>query len=135
MLAVLRRWRLPCRYVSGYLAPEHAAIDRAPPSSRRTPGSRCACPGSAGSASIPTNNIDAGVRHIRVAVGRDYADVPPTRGIFKGGAGSELSVSVEVSAGGVMPPPDPASVETSWVAKARPAVEEERRQKQMQQQQ
>ena len=34
----------------------------------------------------PTNNIMAGERHVRAAVGRDYADVPPTRGTFKGGA-------------------------------------------------
>ena len=32
----------------------------------------------------PTHNIEAGVRHVRVAIGRDYADVPPTRGVFKG---------------------------------------------------
>jgi len=38
----------------------------------------------------------AGDRHIRVAVGRDYADVPPTRGVFKGGAASNLEVSVQV---------------------------------------
>jgi transglutaminase-like putative cysteine protease len=37
----------------------------------------------------PTNNIMAGERHIRAAVGRDYADVPPTRGTYKGGADSE----------------------------------------------
>jgi transglutaminase-like putative cysteine protease len=36
----------------------------------------------------PTNNILAGERHIRAAVGRDYADVPPTRGTYKGGADS-----------------------------------------------
>ena len=35
-------------------------------------------------------------RHIRVAVGRDYADVPPTRGTFKGHAESELAISVSV---------------------------------------
>ena len=44
----------------------------------------------------PTNNLLAGQRHIRVAVGRDYADVPPTRGVFKGAAESELSVAVQV---------------------------------------
>ena len=37
-----------------------------------------------------------GERHIRVAVGRDYADVPPTRGTYKGGAQSELAISVSV---------------------------------------
>ena len=45
----------------------------------------------------PTNDVLAGDRHIRVAVGRDYADVPPTRGVFRGEAGSALDVLVTVS--------------------------------------
>ena len=45
----------------------------------------------------PTNNILAGERHIRVAIGRDYADVPPTRGVYKGESQSELGVSVTVT--------------------------------------
>jgi transglutaminase-like putative cysteine protease len=45
----------------------------------------------------PTNNLTVGDRHIRVAIGRDYADVPPTRGVYKGDAQSELSVSVTVT--------------------------------------
>jgi transglutaminase-like putative cysteine protease len=44
----------------------------------------------------PTNNIPAGERHVRAAVGRDYADVPPTRGTFKGVADSELSIAVGI---------------------------------------
>ena len=46
----------------------------------------------------PTNNIMAGERHIRIAFGRDYADVPPTRGVYKGltAVRSELAVSVRV---------------------------------------
>ena len=44
----------------------------------------------------PTNNTIAAERHIRVAVGRDYADVPPTCGVFKGDGDSELSVAVQV---------------------------------------
>jgi hypothetical protein len=61
--------------------------------------------------------------------------VPPTRGIFKGVAGSELSVTVSVSPANVIPPTEPASGETSWVAKSRPPVEVERRKQQQQQQQ
>ncbi len=34
----------------------------------------------------PTNWLVAGDRHIRTAIGRDYADVPPTHGIFRGRA-------------------------------------------------
>ena len=45
----------------------------------------------------PTNDVLAAERHVRVAVGRDYEDVPPTRGVFRGEAGSELSVLVTVS--------------------------------------
>jgi hypothetical protein len=37
-----------------------------------------------------------GDRHIRAAIGRDYADVPPTKGVFKGNATSELMVAVRV---------------------------------------
>ena len=44
----------------------------------------------------PTNNTLAGERHIAVAVGRDYDDVPPSRGVFKGEAESQLAVGVSV---------------------------------------
>ena len=46
----------------------------------------------------PTNNLIAHHRHIRTAVGRDYADVPPTHGIFRGQTDSELYVAVHVEA-------------------------------------
>jgi transglutaminase-like putative cysteine protease len=44
----------------------------------------------------PTNNIVATERHIACAVGRDYSDVPPSRGVYKGEAESELAVGVTV---------------------------------------
>jgi transglutaminase-like putative cysteine protease len=46
----------------------------------------------------PTNNVIAHERHIRVAIGRDYADVPPTRGVYKGVSAvrTELAVSVRI---------------------------------------
>jgi transglutaminase-like putative cysteine protease len=40
----------------------------------------------------PTNQLVGGERHIRVALGRDYADVAPTRGVYKGEAESTLSL-------------------------------------------
>jgi transglutaminase-like putative cysteine protease len=46
----------------------------------------------------PTNNLVAHHRHIRTAVGRDYADVPPTHGVFRGSTESELYVAVHVDA-------------------------------------
>ncbi len=35
---------------------------------------------------------------MRVAVGRDYADVPPTRGVYRGSAGETLDVRVSLQA-------------------------------------
>jgi transglutaminase-like putative cysteine protease len=41
----------------------------------------------------------AGGRHVRVAIGRDYADVPPTRGVYSGASAvrTELAVGVSVA--------------------------------------
>ena len=47
----------------------------------------------------PTQGDAAGERHIRLAYGRDYGDVPPVRGTFRGHAGQRLSVDVRVRPG------------------------------------
>ena len=44
----------------------------------------------------PTNNVMAGERHVAVAVGRDYGDVTPSRGVYKGDSESHLAVGVSV---------------------------------------
>ena len=54
----------------------------------------------------PTNDLIAYNRHIRTAVGRDYADVPPTHGVFRGKTESELYVAVQVDASTEAPPLD-----------------------------
>jgi transglutaminase-like putative cysteine protease len=97
MIALVRQLRIPCRYVSGYLY--HGQKDH----DRSTAGASHAWVeaylGECGWVEFdPTNNLLGCERHIRVAVGRDYADVPPTRGVHRGEAESELRVSVTVSA-------------------------------------
>ena len=67
----------------------------------------------------PTNNLIGADRHIRVAIGRDYADVPPTRGVYKGEAQSKLSVAVTVSSADAPLPEEPAP---SLVIHSRPAL-------------
>src|SRR5262249_26906860 len=42
----------------------------------------------------PTLGTPTSARHIRVAYGRDYGDVPPVRGVYRGQAGQRLSVNV-----------------------------------------
>ncbi|HEY8965845.1 MAG TPA: transglutaminase family protein, partial [Candidatus Methylacidiphilales bacterium] len=44
----------------------------------------------------PTNNQIEGERHVQIGIGRDYADVPPLRGVFKGAQKQVLSVKVTV---------------------------------------
>ncbi len=96
MLALLRRLGIPCRYVSGYLFHQRENHDRSEDDASHA-WVEAFLPGLGWVGFDPTNNLVAGERHIRVAVGRDYADVPPTRGVFKGSAASELGVSVRIS--------------------------------------
>ena len=42
----------------------------------------------------PTNNLLASTLHVKMAIGRDYADVPPSRGTFRGQATESLTVEV-----------------------------------------
>lgn len=44
----------------------------------------------------PTNNMLAGERHITLAYGRDYTDVPPLKGIVQGSGAHRLTVAVDV---------------------------------------
>jgi len=93
MTAIARAWGIPCRYVSGYLY-HKGSRDRSSANATHA-GWKPICHPWAGWASIP-QHIMAGERHVRAAVGRDYADVPPTRGTYKGGADSELSIAVSL---------------------------------------
>ncbi len=90
MAAVLRGWGRPCRYVSGYLGPPAAGVARC----ESHAWVECWFPGLGWIGFDPTNDTEGDERHIRVAVGRDYADVPPSRGVFRGAAGSILGTEV-----------------------------------------
>ena len=99
MIALVRQLGIPCRYVSGYLFQQGGGDVRS------TDGATHAwvealLPDLGWIGFDPTNNILAGDGHIRVAIGRDYTDVPPTRGVFKGlsAVRSELAVAVAVGA-------------------------------------
>jgi transglutaminase-like putative cysteine protease len=77
----------------------------------------------------PTNNVLTGDRHIRVAVGRDYADVPPTRGVFKGNGDSELCVAVQVYPAEA-PPDEPCLICVHSWSRPAPPVENQGQQQQ-----
>jgi len=93
---VRSKLRIPCRYVSGYL--HHGSSDRDRSEASATHAWVEALIPQLGWVGFdPTNWLIAGDRHIRTAIGRDYADVPPTHGIFRGRASSELTVAVRVT--------------------------------------
>lgn len=106
MAGALRMWGLPARYVSGYLltqAPEGGAQMLGADASHAwvqvwcpgTPGVPAEGPGAGWLDLDPTNDVLPGSGHVRLAVGRDYADVTPLRGVIRGGGGSHtLSVAV-----------------------------------------
>jgi transglutaminase-like putative cysteine protease len=134
MIAALRRLGLPCRYVSGYIAPQ--PTDEGPAASAIATHAwlEAYLPELGWVGLDPTHDVEAGPRHVRVAIGRDYADVPPTRGTFKGTTASTLAVSVDVTPAEALPTLDPAVLETSWSIEAPPPAENDR-DLQMQQQQ
>ena len=108
MLACLRSLGLPARYVSGYL------LTQPPPGQPRLVGNDAshawvavflpdvaAQHGGHGWYDLdPTNDRHGwgapGEDFVRLAVGRDYADISPMRGVIHGGAGHELDVGVTV---------------------------------------
>jgi transglutaminase-like putative cysteine protease len=95
MIALVRQLGIPCRYVSGYLFHRLEDNDRSAEDATHA-WVEALLPELGWVGFDPTNNLIAGERHIRVAIGRDYADVPPTQGVFKGDARSELNVAVQV---------------------------------------
>jgi transglutaminase-like putative cysteine protease len=94
LLAACRCEGIVARYVSGYLydpalvgdtAASHAWVD--------------VLDDGRGWVSLdPTHDREQTEAYVRVAVGRDYGDVPPTKGIYKGAAHETLSVRVSVQA-------------------------------------
>ena len=131
MAGVLRMWGLPARYVSGYLlthAPEGGVKLQGADASHAwvqvwCPGTPGVGPGESGGGWLdldPTNNVipglagTAGSGHVRVAVGRDFGDVSPLRGVIRGGGRHTLSVGVStrrLPSPGLDPDPDAAAPE------------------------
>ena len=94
-ISLLRRQGIPARYVSGYL--HHEGSDRDTAANASHAWAEAYLPSLGWIGIDPTNDRIAGDHHIRIGVGRDYADVPPTKGVYKGEAESELAVAVSVS--------------------------------------
>ncbi|HTU47880.1 MAG TPA: transglutaminase family protein [Bryobacteraceae bacterium] len=105
MIAMVRNLRIPCRYVSGYLYHDLLHEDRSAEGATHA-WVEALLPGLGWIGFDPTNNLLVGERHIRTAIGRDYADVAPTIGTMKGAAKTDLQVRVRVTPSEAVLPPD-----------------------------
>jgi transglutaminase-like putative cysteine protease len=96
LIGLCRAVDIPARYVSGYIVATSLESDQAP---RRGAGASHAwveahTPTHGWRGFDPTNNLVASTMHVKMAIGRDYADVPPSRGTFRGQADERLMVDV-----------------------------------------
>jgi transglutaminase-like putative cysteine protease len=94
-LALLRTMGIPAWYVSGYLHPVDEP-EVGVPAVGESHAWVAAWTGHVWPLD-PTSLAPVFDRHVRVAAGRDYQDVPPFRGVYAGGGAQELSVTVEVT--------------------------------------
>ena len=98
LLAIARSWGIPSRYVSGYLQLEgEVGKDRMPPAGASHAWGEFLLPCYGWVGIDPTNDAIVDHRYIRMAVGRDYVDVPPTKGVIFGRSNSLLDVRVTVN--------------------------------------
>lgn len=98
MIGCLRALGLPARYVSGYL------LTTPPPGTQPLLGADASHawvsvfnPGEPdGWVELdPTNDLLPSTSHVRLAVGRDFGDVTPLRGVIRGGGQHTLGVRVQ----------------------------------------
>ncbi len=93
LLGLCRSLGMPARYVSGYfLNPE------LPPGAAEASHAwiEAFLPGHGWAPYDPTHDRPADERYVKVALGRDYADIRPISGTYRGAATRELQVAVQV---------------------------------------
>jgi transglutaminase-like putative cysteine protease len=101
MLAACRAVGIPARYVSGYLYNPKSSTDNSADVDAQAASHAwidAFVNRNAWLSVDPTHDCLQTVNYVRIGVGRDYSDVPPTRGVYKGQAKEALNVSVSVSA-------------------------------------
>jgi transglutaminase-like putative cysteine protease len=88
MISLCRTLKIPALYVSGYLATELASATHA--------WVEVLIPGVGWRALDPTHDRQVDENYVKIAVGRDYGDVPPLCGNYKGTTDRKMSVQVSI---------------------------------------
>ena len=94
LIGLCRAIGIPARYVSGYIMASHDVGAPTRGAAASHAWAEAFTPTHGWRGFDPTNDLMASEHHVKMAVGRDYHDVPPTRGTFRGLAAEELSVAV-----------------------------------------
>jgi len=89
LIGLCRSLQIPALYVSGYLATQAASATHA--------WTEVFVPGVGWQGLDPTHNCQPDETYIKIAVGRDYADVAPVTGTYKGTTDRTLSVEVKIA--------------------------------------
>ncbi len=89
MIGLCRSLKIPARYVSGYLATEIASATHA--------WVEVFIPGQGWRGLDPTHNCQIGETYVKLANGRDYADVPPISGNYRGTLERKMTVNVKIT--------------------------------------
>ena len=90
LVAVARAMGVPARYVSGYIhAPGEGSASGASHA-----WAEAWVPGRGWVGFDATHPVEASLDHVRIAVGRDYRDAAPTRGVYVGSAVGPMRVRV-----------------------------------------
>ena len=89
MIGLCRSLKIPARYVSGYLATEAASATHA--------WTEVFIPGHGWRGLDPTHNCQPGETYIKLGNGRDYADVPPIAGNYRGTREHKMEVEVKIT--------------------------------------
>jgi transglutaminase-like putative cysteine protease len=96
MIGLCRSSGIPARYVSGYFYAENAKAKRSDDNTASHAWVDCYLPGIGWAGFDPTHNRRVSEIYIKVAVGRDYSDVRPLAGAYRGAAKAEMDVNVEI---------------------------------------
>jgi len=88
MIGLCRSLKIPALYVSGYLATETASATHA--------WMEVFIPGIGWRGLDPTHNRQTDETYVKIAVGRDYADVPPLTGNYKGTLERKMEVEIKI---------------------------------------
>ncbi|MDQ2912512.1 MAG: transglutaminase family protein [Chloroflexota bacterium] len=92
LIGLCRSVAIPARYVSGYTVADASGPARGAGASHAWVEAFTPTHGWRGF--DPTNDLVASGYHVKVAIGRDYGDVPPHQGTYRGQAEELLSVKV-----------------------------------------